>query len=249
MITFARTVARSLSSAHSHRARRGKDSPPEMRQQERGAGGGPVPCSDLQEELKFISGRRRDKVLRFRALSLITPMGRAEVPYLRSRAGRGIRVRSDTGEARMKRSSVSHSSAFAIPVWHLFMRCDINRQPNHAVTCVLLLISALVLGSRCSAQDSLPFQLSNPKHQTWSPEEASRIYLSACKLVARAIRPENPPQLHPKFVLVLGAQANETVRNEPSQRCICETGIRRTSRKRSSSWQRARFCRANRCNT
>ena len=93
------------------------------------------------------------------------------------------------------------------------MRCDINRQPNHAVTCVLLLISALVLGSRCSAQDSLPFQLSNPKHQTWSPEEASRIYLSACKLVARAIRPENPPQLHPKFVLVLGAQANETVRN------------------------------------
>jgi len=66
---------------------------------------------------------------------------------------------------------------------------------------------ALVLAFPTSvhAQDSLPFAVSNPKHQKWAMEEAGRIYMSACALVARAVRPERPPHLHPGFVLVLGA--------------------------------------------
>jgi len=44
--------------------------------------------------------------------------------------------------------------------------------------------------------------------------EAGRIYASACELVARAVRPERPPRLQPKFVLVLGAGANQIVRND-----------------------------------
>jgi len=43
-------------------------------------------------------------------------------------------------------------------------------------------------------------------------EEAGRIYMSACALVARTVRPERPPHLHPAFVLVLGAQNDGTLR-------------------------------------
>jgi len=64
-----------------------------------------------------------------------------------------------------------------------------------------------------SAQTSLPFEVSNPKHLEWSSEEATRIYGSACELVARTIRPEKPPRLAPKFVLVLGTKQDETVHN------------------------------------
>lgn len=62
------------------------------------------------------------------------------------------------------------------------------------------------------AQTMLPFEVSNPKNKKWSPEEAGRIYASACDLLARTVRPENPPQLHPKLLLVLGADHDEYVR-------------------------------------
>jgi hypothetical protein len=76
---------------------------------------------------------------------------------------------------------------------------------------VCIFVAAAVLG--CSAQSSLPFATSNPKHLKWSSDEAGRIYFTACEHVARAIRPEKPPRLHPGFILVLGTQHNETVRN------------------------------------
>ncbi len=62
------------------------------------------------------------------------------------------------------------------------------------------------------AQAVVPFEVSNPKHLSWSVEEAGRIYASACQLVARSVRPEKPPQLQPRFVLVLGAKADQMVR-------------------------------------
>jgi len=77
----------------------------------------------------------------------------------------------------------------------------------------LLLVLAFLLAGRSSAQTTLPFQVSNPKHKKWPEQEAVRIYFSACELAAQAIRPEHPPRLEPKFVLVLGASDNETVRN------------------------------------
>ena len=64
-----------------------------------------------------------------------------------------------------------------------------------------------------AAQSSLPFEVSNARHVKWPAEEARRIYAMGCELVARSIRPEHPPKLHPSFVLVLGANADETVRN------------------------------------
>ena len=76
----------------------------------------------------------------------------------------------------------------------------------------LLLVVGIAFPATCRAQNPLAFQVSNPRHLEWSAEEAGRIYLSACTLVARAIRPENPPPLRPKFMLVLGAENNETVR-------------------------------------
>ena len=58
----------------------------------------------------------------------------------------------------------------------------------------------------------LPFSVSNPKHKKWPVDEAQRIYFAACDRVARSIRPEKPPRLQPKFVLILGADVNEAVR-------------------------------------
>ena len=63
------------------------------------------------------------------------------------------------------------------------------------------------------AQAAAPFGVSNPKNRKWPVDEATRIYFSACERVARSIRPVNPPHLHPSFVLVLGAQDNETLRD------------------------------------
>lgn len=57
----------------------------------------------------------------------------------------------------------------------------------------------------------LPFTVSNPKHKKWPIEEAQRIYLAACERVARAIRPEKPPRLSPRFVVVLGTEQNEAM--------------------------------------
>ena len=79
--------------------------------------------------------------------------------------------------------------------------------------CVLLtaVIAALSLG--CIAQDA-PFAVSNPKKKKWPMEQAIRIYSSACELVGRRVRPERPPHLHPKFLLVLGAGENQVVRSD-----------------------------------
>jgi hypothetical protein len=67
-----------------------------------------------------------------------------------------------------------------------------------------------------SAQASaaaLPFEVSNPRHKKWPETEAGRIYTSACDLLARSIHPEHPPQLRPKFRLVLGTDHDEFVRD------------------------------------
>lgn len=77
------------------------------------------------------------------------------------------------------------------------------------------LLMSLVAVSVCAAQvqTALPFAVSNPKNKKWSPAEASRIYSSACELLARTVRPENPPQLRPQLLLVLGTNADEYVRD------------------------------------
>jgi hypothetical protein len=74
--------------------------------------------------------------------------------------------------------------------------------------CALLLLITAVSGC---AQNSLPFEVSNPAKKKWSPAEAARIYDSACDLLARTIRPEKPPVLRPKFRLVLGAESDQFV--------------------------------------
>jgi hypothetical protein len=79
--------------------------------------------------------------------------------------------------------------------------------------CAFTTVVVAGLYSSGVAQSSLPFDVSNPKHKKWPGDEASRIYVSACELVARTIRPEKPPHLRPRFVLVLGAQDNEMVRD------------------------------------
>ncbi len=63
------------------------------------------------------------------------------------------------------------------------------------------------------AQSSLPFEVSNPQNKKWSPTEAQRIYGAACQLLARTVRPDKPPELHPTFRLVLGTDADEFVRD------------------------------------
>jgi len=74
---------------------------------------------------------------------------------------------------------------------------------------------ALTILSSSASADALPFQVSNPKNKKWSQHEAGRIYESACTLVARTVRPERPPHLHPNFLLVLGTSDNEVVRTTP----------------------------------
>jgi len=69
-----------------------------------------------------------------------------------------------------------------------------------------------VLSSPSFAQNAIPFDVSNPANKKWSADEAVRIYSSACDLLARTVRPEKPPELHPRFRLVLGAPADEFVR-------------------------------------
>jgi hypothetical protein len=92
------------------------------------------------------------------------------------------------------------------------------RQIAQRATMIALAVCALIISlhSNTTAQVTLPFEVSNPKHLHWSMEEAGRIYNSACNLVARNLRPEKPPQLQPKFLLVLGARANQTVRSGDS---------------------------------
>lgn len=96
-----------------------------------------------------------------------------------------------------------------------FLRLSCIRRPGSAgatLASLLVAVGILLCGS-CPAQTSLPFQVANPKNKKWPPDEATRLYFSACELAARAIRPERPPHLQPQFVLVLGAKNDETVRN------------------------------------
>lgn len=64
-----------------------------------------------------------------------------------------------------------------------------------------------------ASSSTMPFEVSNPKHKKWPEADAERIYTSACDLLARSIRPEHPPQLRPKFRLVLGTDHDEFVRD------------------------------------
>ncbi len=81
--------------------------------------------------------------------------------------------------------------------------------------CFLLLMGTGVNGSAQGnvAPNTVPFGVSNPKNKKWPADEASLIYYAACDRVARTIRPTDPPHLRPSFVLVLGAQNNETMRD------------------------------------
>jgi hypothetical protein len=71
----------------------------------------------------------------------------------------------------------------------------------------------LSLTAHSTAQVSLPFTVSNPKHLQWSMEEAGRIYDSACNLVSRSLHQQKSLQSQPKFLLVLGAKSDQTVRD------------------------------------
>lgn len=76
---------------------------------------------------------------------------------------------------------------------------------------ILFLLVCVAVPSIQAQNSSLPFELSNPKNKKWEAPEAVRIYTWACDLLARTIRPEKPPQLHPNFRLVLGTEADEFV--------------------------------------
>ena len=82
------------------------------------------------------------------------------------------------------------------------------RLGQRVLPAALLLLLTAVCGC---AQNNLPFEVSNPSNKKWPPAEASRIYESACDLLARTIRPEKPPVLRPKFRLVLGAESDQFV--------------------------------------
>jgi hypothetical protein len=100
---------------------------------------------------------------------------------------------------------------------HIFVRRAL-RSLTVTVACFTC-IAALVNSSATAqtpASSSFPFEVSNPKHLQWSTDEANRIYMSACELVARTVRPEKPPKLAPKFLLVLGTSDNETLRSGPT---------------------------------
>jgi len=83
------------------------------------------------------------------------------------------------------------------------------RLAQRTLPCALLLLISAAFG--CAQQNTLPFEVSNPSNKKWPPAEASRIYDSACDLLAHTIRPEKPPRLRPKFRLVLGAESDQFV--------------------------------------
>lgn len=77
---------------------------------------------------------------------------------------------------------------------------------------IALLVITTAFSCAALGQSKLPFEVSNPRNQKWPVEQAGRIYVSACDLLARTIRPEKPPELRPKFLLVLGSDSDEYVR-------------------------------------
>ena len=78
---------------------------------------------------------------------------------------------------------------------------------------VAVAVSSVFGSAQTPGQSALPFEVSNPKNKKWEPAEAKRIYNSACHLLARTIRPDKPPELHPQFKLVLGSENDEFVRD------------------------------------
>jgi len=90
-----------------------------------------------------------------------------------------------------------------------------SRVALRTALCALTLLVFVASAAWGQTQKTTPFEVQNPKNQHWYPVEARRIYISACDLVARSIRPDNPPHLEPRFRLVLGADDNEFVRDGP----------------------------------
>jgi hypothetical protein len=74
-------------------------------------------------------------------------------------------------------------------------------------------VLALTAAAWCQSAKPSPFEVENAKKQQYFPAEAKRIYTSACALVARSVRPDNPPTLEPHFRLVLGTDDDEFVRD------------------------------------
>jgi hypothetical protein len=87
------------------------------------------------------------------------------------------------------------------------------RLARRAFIALFLLVLVTSANMAHAQQSTLPFEVSNPKHKKWPEAQAGRIYTWACDLLARSIRPEKPPQLRPKFRLVLGTDGDEFVRD------------------------------------
>lgn len=92
-----------------------------------------------------------------------------------------------------------------------------ERCAGRLVLCLcLIFVANSILGAaqaQKQTQANLPFEVSNPQNKKWPPAEARKIYDAACQLLARTIRPDKPPALHPQFRLVLGTQNDEFVRD------------------------------------
>lgn len=101
-----------------------------------------------------------------------------------------------------------------IPRRALFVFPPISRQTTGTRLAAVIIFIGLVAGTSYAAPPDLPFEVANTAHKKWSPDEAVRIYEAACTLVARSVNVERPPHLHPRFLLVLGSDADEIVRTD-----------------------------------
>ena len=102
----------------------------------------------------------------------------------------------------------------AIDARHLFLKIPTKRCLRRAIFWSFLMWLVATPMLHIHAQTALPFEISNPKNKKWEASEAVRIYTWACDLLARTVRPEKPPQLHPSFRLVLGADNDEFVHQD-----------------------------------
>lgn len=117
------------------------------------------------------------------------------------------RSRSKSTESAGPQSTSSLAGSPLSPL----IKCLVRR-----IVIAFLLILFSAVGLAHAQESRLPFEVSNAKHKKWPEAQAARIYARACDLLARSIRPEKPPELHPKFVLVLGADGDEYVRDTNS---------------------------------
>jgi hypothetical protein len=117
----------------------------------------------------------------------------------------------EKAETQNRKTLALDSGSFP-PLRHLLH----HRRHFHKAVSVgfLTLLTIGFTSSVFAQQEPVPFEVANPKHKKWSSEEAGKIYYSACELLARAVRPEKPPRLHPRFLLVLGANDNEVLRTD-----------------------------------